>query len=322
MTYTNDLLFCTDLPTQAKPELGKILVTGATGYIGSILVPELIARGYNVRVLVRNNAQVNTDRWPGTEIITGDASNIKTLKLALEGVHTAYYLIHSMLLGKSEFDNVDIQIAENFRKVAEEKNLLKIIYLSGLGNTHSKLSKHLNSRSKVAAVLSKGKVPVIVLRAAIIIGSGSASYKIIKHLSRYAPLVLIPPWAKTKCQPIAIRDVIKYMAGVLEIDKIAGRYFDIGGKDILTYERMIRTMVRLLGKKKLFISVPFSSTFLFGNLASLFTSVPAALTKCLIEGCKNDVICCENDITKILPFEPLPYDEAIKRALKKEEKDR
>jgi uncharacterized protein YbjT (DUF2867 family) len=322
MIYNNDQLFCTDLPSSPLSDKGIILVTGATGYIGGRLVPELLARGYSVRVMVRVYSPEQETRWPGAEIVVADARDIHSLRLALDNVYAAYYLIHSLLLGKMKFGSIDLTVAQNFRKAAEEKIVSRIIYLCGLGNVNSKLSQHLNSRLKVAEELSKGAFITTVIRAAIIIGSGSASYEILKDLSNNLPIILAPNWAKTICQPIAIRDVLKYLVGVLEHEDPANHYYDIGGKDILSYEDMMRIMVFMLGRKKLLISVPISNTYFFGYLASFFTSVPTPITKCLFEGCKNEVVCNDRSIMKIVDFVPLSYKEAILEAMSMEEQDK
>ncbi len=182
MTWHEDDLFCRDLPTIPRPELGKILVTGATGYIGGRLVPELLARGYQVRIMVRAASVEHQPRWPGAEIVVADALEFSDLRRALKGIHTAYYLIHSLHLGGKEFELTDIQAAEMFRRAAEERDVQRIIYLGGLGDVNSTLSPHLRSRMRVGRELNRGKIPTTNLRAAIIIGSGSASYEIIEHL--------------------------------------------------------------------------------------------------------------------------------------------
>jgi hypothetical protein len=174
---------------------------------------------------------------------------------------------------------------------------------------------------KVAEELNKGKVPVTILRAAIIIGSGSASYEIIKNLVKNVPIIFIPHWARTKCQPVAIRDVIKYLVGVLEVSETTGRYFDIGGRDVLTYEMMLKILADLLGKKRLFIDLPISGIKFFAYTTSLFTTVPAPITRSLMEGIKNEVVCQEDEIRQILPFQPLTYKEALLGAMSREEQD-
>ncbi len=322
MEDNKDQLFSAELTSDPQTKKGIVLITGATGYIGGRLVPELIARGYKVRIMVRVSSPEQEFRWPDAEIVVADARDIESLKRALDNVYAAYYLIHSLLLGKMNFGSTDLKVAQNFRIAAEEKKISRLIYLSGLGNVHSKLSQHLSSRLKVAEELSKGEFITTVLRAAIIIGSGSSSYEILKDLASNMPALLIPKWAKTKCQPIAIRDVIKYLVGVLEHDETENKYYDIGGRDILTYEEMMRTMIFMLGKKKLSIKFPISNTKVSGYLASYFTSVPSPITKCLFEGCKNEVVCKDHSIRNIVENNPLSYKEAILGALSREEQDK
>ena len=190
-------------------------MTGASGYIGGRLVPELILRGYRVRAMVRGGAGEITRRWPGAEAVTADALDRGSLGAALEGVDTAYYLIHSMLLGPREFAGADARAAENFAAAAAEKGVRRIIYLGGLGDVRSDLSTHLRSRTEVAERLQAGPVPVTILRAAIIIGYGSASYEILHNLVARLPVILTPHEVRSLCQPIAIRDVDIVRAGLL-----------------------------------------------------------------------------------------------------------
>ena len=321
MKWDNSDLFCHDLTSTPQPEIGKILVTGATGYIGGRLVPELLYRGYQVRVMLRADSPEYNELWPDVEIVVADALEINSLKKAFDGIHTAYYLIHSLLLGQKKFEDADVQAAINFMRAAEEKKVKRIIYLGGLGDIRTNLSAHLRSRAIVAQELEKGKVSTTILRASIIIGSGSASYEIIQHLVKNVPLLPIPDWAWTKCQPIGIRDVIKYLVGVMEVAETSGKSFDIGGKDILTYEMMLKILADLYGKKRFFIPFPFHMIRVFAYLTSLFTPVPAPITSCLIEGVKNQVICQNNDIIKLLPFQTIPYKEALLRAMSREERD-
>ena len=321
MDWYSEDFFCTDLPTKPRLDKGIILVTGATGYIGGRLVPELIARGYRVRVLVRSHSPEHEERWPGAEICIADALDVGDLKKALEGVGVAYYLIHSMLLGKKEFEITDIQAVTNFRFVAEEKKLSRIIYLGGLGRYHSNLSSHLKSRLNVAEILIKSKVPCTILRAAIIIGSGSASYEIVHHLVRNWPVYVIPSWTQTLCQPISVRDVIKYLVGVLELEETSGRSFQICGDDVLSYMEMIRTLAGILRKRRFFIKSPFSSTKLYSYFTSLLTPVPAPIIQCLMEGVRNEVICSDSEIKHLLPFKTIGYKVSLLRALSREDHD-
>jgi uncharacterized protein YbjT (DUF2867 family) len=322
MTPVDNDLFCSDLPSRPQPQLGKILVTGATGYVGGRLVPELLARGYRVRVMVRAGLHEHEQRWPDAEVVVADALNSDSLGPALQGIHTAYYLLHSLLLGREELEATEIQAAGNFRRAAEQQGVARIIYLGGLGEARVPLSPHLRSRMQVADELSRGPVSTTVLRAAIIIGSGSASYEIIEHLVKNLPILLVPYWAETRCQPIGIRDVIKYLVGVLETLDTSGRSFDIGGKDVLTYREMMQILADLLGRRRLFVPCPLSSISFFAYCASLLTPVPAPITHCLMEGITNEVICQDDQIKRVLAFEPLGYREALVRAMSREEQDK
>ncbi len=319
--HDDDDRFCRDLPSTPRPEIGRILVTGATGYIGGRLVPELLARGYRVRVMVRAASPEHRQRWPEAEIVVADALNLGSLRTALEGIHTAYYLIHSLHLGRKEFESADIQAAVNFRDAAQEKQLERIIYLGGLGDIRSPLSPHLRSRMQVAWELNRGGAPTTNLRAAIIIGSGSASYEIVEHLVRNLPVLFVPRWANTKCQPIAVRDVVKYLVGVLETPATFGKSYDIGGSDVLTYKEMLKTLARIRGKKRLFLPCPFGHIGFFSYLASLVTPVPARIIWSLMEGITNEVVCQHDDVKKVLAFRPLSYKESLLRAMSREEQD-
>jgi hypothetical protein len=212
--------------------------------------------------------------------------------------------------------------ADNFQRAASKNGVKRIIYLGGAGNVENCQSSHLRNRIAVAEILRQGSVPVTALQAAIIIGSGSASYEIIKNLVINLPIILLPAWAKNKCQPIAIRDVIKYLVGVLELDDTAGNCYEIGGKDILTYEEMLKTCSNILGSKTLFINIPNVTISLYSYIASLFTPVPAPIISCLMEGLKDNTVCSDDSITRLIPFETLAYREAIVRALSREEQDK
>ena len=314
-------LFCQDLPSNPVPSLGRVLVTGATGYIGGRLVPELLERGYRVRAMVRAPSGEHAARWTDAQIVAADAGDPESLRNALRDVHTAYYLIHSLLLARREFEAIELTHARNFRQAAEAAGVQRIIYLGGLGDVRTFLSPHLRSRTQVAEELDGGKPATTVLRAAIIIGSGSASYEIIHNLVRRLPIIFIPYWGRTRCQPIAIRDVIRYLVGALETPETAGESLDIGGTDVLTYERMMRILAEVLGKKRLFFHMPFSHIGFYAYLAGLLTPVPARITASLMEGIRNDVICEDNQIRSIVPFQPLSYKEAIVEAMSREEQD-
>ena len=323
MNLDDELPYCYDLPIKLDTEIGKVLVTGATGYIGGRLVRELMIRGYAVRVLVRSGSPDHAILWPGVEIFVGDAQNYESLCNAMQGIEIAYYLIHSLLLGRKNFEAVEIELAINFRKAAEKNKVERIIYLGGLGDIQKrkKLSNHLKSRLKVAEELSRGTVPVTTLRAAVIIGSGSASFEILKNLVKYAPVLLIPKWAWTKCQPISIRDIIKYLVGVIESDETKGQTYDIGGGTKRSYVEMLKLFSGILNKKNIYIKSSLSNYVIYGYVASLLTPVPASIIMSLFEGAKNEVICLNHDIKKVLKFELQSYQEAVINALDREEQD-
>lgn len=311
-----------ELQTTPQPQLGKILVTGATGYVGGRLVPELLARGYDVRVMVRAISPELRDRWPKVEIVVADALDPESLLPALEGVHTAYYLIHSLLGGHERFEEMDIQAAENFRKAADIRKVSRIIYLGALGDVQSKLSTHLRSRQDVSRELKRGSAKVTSLRAAVIIGSGSASFEVMAHLARRLPVILLPPWAQTKCQPIAIRNVIAYLVGVLESPETAGVSYDIGGCDILSYQEMLQTFADVFGLRRLYIRLPVYNLRVTAYLVSLLTPVAHSVIHSLLESAVNNVVCQNNDILDIVKIKRLPYREAVLRALSREDQDR
>ncbi len=320
--WKNESYYCHDLPTLPDPSIGKVLVSGASGYIGGRLVPELLIRGYQVRLMVRAASPEYDEQWPGAEVVVGDSLDMESLKRAMDGIDTAYYLIHSLLMGPKKFTETEQLSAANFRKAAEEKGVKRIIYLGGLGDVRTELSPHLHSRFKVGEELKKGKVPVTILRAALIIGSGSSSYEIIKYMVRFFPVMFIPWWLCTKCQPISVRDVVKYLVGALENQEFSGRSFDIGGTQILSYQKMLSNVAKLHKLNRIFIPFPFLNMGFYSYVTSLITPVPAPITRCLMEGLKNDVVCQNNDILDILPFKRMSFEESIVYAMNRDEQDR
>jgi len=308
--------YCLDLPSRPLKN-HKVLVTGATGYIGGELIPELVARGYDVKIMVRSMRPEFKERWPSVEICVADVLDYKQLAQAFVGIQSAYYLIHSFH-SIDFFEENDLKAARNFQKAADAYNLERIIYLGGLGEKKRDLSDHLRSRLMVGESLSTGKTPVTFLRAAVIIGSGSSSYQIIKYLVSNCPLFIFPPWAKSRCQPIAIRDTINYLVGCLETKETVGNTYDIGGPDILTYSEMVKLQAQIVEKKRLVINSSVSSVGLYAKTASIFTPISSALIRVLFESCKNDVICSNSSIKDLIPIQLIGYNEALERAISRE----
>jgi uncharacterized protein YbjT (DUF2867 family) len=293
----------------------RILVTGATGFIGKRLVQALVAEGYPVRCLVRRKGGVAA----GAEVAHGDLLAPETLPPALEGVGTAYYLVHSMG-ARGEFAEKDRTAAANFVRAADAAGTRRIIYLGGLGEAGQGLSHHLASRLEVGRILSGAKGAVTFFRAAIIIGAGGASFEMIRALVDRLPVMVTPRWVETRCQPIAVGDVIGYLAGAAAEERTAGATFDIGGPEILTYREMIRRFAVMRGRPifPIIIPVPVLTPKLSSYWVGLVTPVKASIAMPLIEGLKNEVICRENRIREILPLPLTPYDEAVKIALAEE----
>lgn len=295
----------------------RILVAGASGYVGSRLVPRLLQKGYAVRCLARNPEKLKSRAWEGVEIVSGDVLKPETLLPALQGVDTAYYLVHAM--GNSgDFSERDALSAGNFAQAAKTAGVRRIIYLGGLGDHGETLSEHLRSRQEVGAMLGETGIPVTELRASIIIGSGSASFEIIRDLVKKLPLMITPRWVNSRCQPIAIRDVLNYLTGALEEPRTAGNIYDIGGEEILTYADMMRLVAEVLGKKLYILHVPVLTPRLSAYWLNLVTAVPMSIAFPLVEGLRNDTICRDRRIREILPISLTPFKEAAARALASE----
>ncbi|MBE0597590.1 MAG: NAD(P)H-binding protein [Desulfuromonadales bacterium] len=293
----------------------NVLVLGATGFIGQRLLPRLLERGVRVRCLTRRPEATFPD---GVETVVGDILRPETLAEAFADIDTAYYLVHAMAGGRAGFAERDRQAALNFVTAADAAGLRRAIYLGGLGESSEGLSEHLASRLEVGRILASGTFALTTLRAAVIIGAGGASYEIIKALVHRLPVMVVPQWVETKCQPIAVGDVIRYLVGCLFDEQTAGASFDIGGPDILSYKEMMEHFARAAGETNLYIPVPVLTPKLSSYWVGLVTPIKASIAMPLIEGLRNEVICRESRIREILPFEPTPFDQAVLLALEEE----
>lgn len=287
-------------------------MTGASGFIGRLLRQRLLAEGYHLRCMVRC---IPADVQDGEEMVQADMLEPVTLGKALNGVDTAFYLVHSMSGGRAGFERRDRESAENFVVAANRAGVRRVIYLGGLGETGDDLSEHLKSRLEVAEILKQGDYATTFLRAAIIIGSGGASFEMIKSLVERLPVMITPRWVTTRCQPIAVADVISYLAGCLAEERTAGRTFDIGGPDVLTYKEMIERFARLEGRSVWILPVPVLTPKLSSYWIGFVTTVPPSVAMPLIEGLKNEVVCRDHAIQDILPMHLTSYDDAVLSAL-------
>jgi len=295
----------------------RILVTGATGYIGGRLVPRLLERGHRVRCLARNPQNLAGRNWNDAEIVTGDILNSKSLDSALNGIDVAYYLVHSMRAGEAGFEERDRAGAKNFAEAAKKAGVQRILYLGGLGGENSQLSPHLNSRHEVGDLLRSSGIPVTEFRAAVIVGSGSISFEMIRYLTERLPVMVCPRWVKSLCQPIAIRDVLAYLVESLEKPETAGKIFDIGGPDILSYREMMLGYAAVRGLKRWLIQVPVLTPRLSSYWVDLITPIPASISRPLIEGLKYDVICQNKNASDFFSVRPMGYREAVRLALER-----
>ena len=298
-----------------------ILVAGATGYIGARLIPRLLQAGYRVRALARIPAKIGGRPWsghPNLEILKADVLDHDSLTTACRGCQAAYYLVHSMNYTSDDFAITDREAARNMIAAAEAGGLGRIIYLSGLGEESETLSEHLSSRAEVADILRSGKVPVTVLRAAMIIGSGSASFEILRYLVERLPILITPRWVDIPCQPIGIRNVLNYLIGCLECAETVGETFDIGQDQVVTYRQLMEIFAEEAGlPKRLIISVPILTPRLSSFWIQLLTPVPAVLARPLAEGLRNKVVCRNSRIRELIPQELFDCRLAIRLALER-----
>lgn len=302
-------------------KLPMVFVAGATGYIGGRLLPRLLEAGYPVRALARAPEKLNNRPWakhPRLEIVKGDILDPTSLKQAVHGCQAAYYLIHSMNPGVKDFTLTDRDAALNMVAAATEAGLKQLIYLGGLGESPDGLSHHLQSRHEVGTILQQGEVPVTILRAAMIIGSGSASFEILRYLVDRLPIMITPRWIDTPCQPIGIRNVLHYLIGCLLNPDTIGEIFDIGQPEVTSYRRLMEVYAEEAGlPRRWVIPVPVLTPRLSSYWIHLVTPVPASIARPLAEGLSHPVICRDNRITKLLPQELYDARKAFQLALER-----
>lgn len=296
------------------------LVTGASGYIGGRLVPELLDAGHRVRVMARHPESLRDRPWAErVEMVRADASDADSLVAALAEVDVAYYLIHA--LGTAGFERTDRENAERFGAAARAAGIGRLVYLGGLAPVDEELSAHLRSRLEVGETLLRSGVPTAVLRAAVIIGSGSASFEMLRYLTERLPAMITPKWVDTRIQPIAIRDVLRYLVGAATLPADVSRSFDIGGPDVLTYREMMQGYARVARlRPRIIVPVPVLTPTLSSHWVGLVTPVPNSIARPLVDSLRNTVVATERDIAEHVPDPPgglIGFDRAVELALQR-----
>jgi len=300
-----------------------VLLTGGTGFIGRRLLTRLVQAGHRVRCLVRSEDRFRS-RFPdldGVETIQGDIRDPDAVEKSMQRVEAAYYLVHSMGGGPvraQSFARDDKRAARSFVAAAEKAGVERIIYLGGLGDRGQNLSRHLSSRHEVGEILGSGRPELTMLRAAVIIGAGGASYEIIRTLVERLPVIVGPRWLNTLCQPIAADNVVDFLLGCLEARETAGEHYDICGPDQVTYRQLMFAYAKARGLIRFIIALPLSSTRLPAYGVDLVTFQPHGLVKPLLEGMRNQVLCQENSLDHIVPARLLSLREAMERAIAEE----
>lgn len=298
----------------------RCLVTGATGYLGGRLVPRLLEDGFAVRVLARSPDRLRDVPWLATvEVAAGDVLDVASLESALTGVDVAYYLVHSMTAAGHGFEATDRTAAENFATAAARTGVSRVVYLGGLSPSSGELSPHLRSRREVGDILLASGVPTAVLQAAVVLGSGSASFEMLRYLTERLPVMITPKWVRNRVQPIAVRDVLRYLVGAATLPSEVNRRFDIGGPDVLSYAEMMAAYASVAGlRPRLLLPVPVLTPSLSSHWVGAVTPVPASIARPLVESLRHEVVCAEQDIKAFVPDPPeglLGVDEAIRLAL-------
>lgn len=300
-----------------KPPL--VLVTGATGYIGGRLVTQLLEMGYRVRVFARQAERLRDYPWISkVDVVEGDANDVVALDRALKGTHVAYYMLHALNLTE-DFENEEKVLAEKFASAAQANKLQRIVYLGGIITAGQKLSPHLASRALTGEILRNSGVPTIELRAGVVIGSGSASFEMLRYLTERLPIMTTPKWVLNKIQPIAVRDVLRYLVGAAAIDKKISGAFDVAGPDLFTYAEMMQQYAEAAGlRRRIIIPIPVLTPKLSSGWVGLVTPVPFQLARRLVDSLKNDVIADNTAIRQLIADPPsglTPFRTAVKLAL-------
>jgi uncharacterized protein YbjT (DUF2867 family) len=288
---------------------GPVLVAGGTGFVGRRLVRALVDDGHDVRVMTR---EPDRYRGPG-EAVRGDVTDPASLARAVDGCAAAYYLVHS--LDSADFERRDAEAARAFGRAAGDAGLDQIVYLGGLGDDGDELSAHLRSRREVEALLGEGGVPVTVLRAGIVVGHGGISWEITRQLVEHLPAMVTPRWVRTRTQPIAVDDVVRYLVGVLGNPRAAGRVFEVGGPDILEYREMLQRVAAVEGRRLPIIPVPLLSPGLSSRWLAFVTDVDTRAGRNLVDSMVNEVVVHDPSIRDVVPFELTGYDDAVRHAL-------
>ncbi|HAU48849.1 MAG TPA: DUF2867 domain-containing protein, partial [Planctomycetaceae bacterium] len=298
-----------------------IFVTGATGYVGGRLVPLLLEAGYRVRCLVREPRKLDARPWrqhPDLEVVNADLEDREAVTEAMRGCKAAYYLVHSMVATGGTYADRDRDLARLFANAARSADLPRIIYLGGLGEMGPDLSQHLRSRRQVEEELASSNIPVTTFRAAMIIGSGSASFEILRYLVERLPVMITPKWVTTECQPVAISDVLHWLVSCLEVPETTGKTLEIGGDDVMAYQELMRVMAEELGlRRRIILPVPVLTPRLSSHWINLVTPVSYRIARPLAEGLKNRVVVTDDTTQRLMPHKALGAREAIRRALQK-----